>query len=61
MKSQEIVVADGSYHYHLYFFHKSNHKYISWGCGNGHTTKQYIIKIRYNIVIFKYQEMQNQQ
>ena len=41
-------------------FHKSNHWFISCGCGNGHISKHSTIKIRYNIVILKCQVMQNQ-
>jgi len=33
--------------------HKSNHRYVSWGCGNGHIAKDTIIKIRYNIITLK--------
>ena len=38
---------------------KSNHRYVSWGCVNGHIAKHSINKIMSNIVIFKYPVMQS--
>lgn len=41
-------------------FDKSNHTYISRGCEIGHIARHSTTKIRYNIVFFKYQVIQNQ-